>query len=132
MQQPTLNSGDRFYSPGGNYEYEVIGAVCPLFDRELLPYPCCNLGWRGKQPSWNRRGRRLIPDIATKKCENYSVKLLYFVNRSPIIWSFTYLNMGENLVKWWIDTTQRESSVDWCLSLSNYQQLTETKELIYV
>lgn len=122
--EPTLNSRDRFWSPGGNFEYEVVGACCPLFDRESLPYPCCNIGWMGKQPSWNRRGRRLIPDISSKQCENYSVRLVGFVDREPIVWSFTYRNMGDELKRWWIDPTQREitGNIDgvWSLRLGNY------------
>lgn len=132
---PTLKTGERFTSPGGSFEYEVIGACCLLFDRDTLPYPCCNIGWKGKQPSWNRRGKRFIPDISTKKCENYSVKLLHYTQRKPLCWSFTYWIMGNELRRWWIDTTQREitgeitGNVDgvWSAPLSYYQELKKLK-----
>ena len=66
--------GSRVTSPGGSFTYTVQGPVCILFDREELPWPSCSLQWRGKQPSWNRVGRRLIPDLAAQRCPSYSVK----------------------------------------------------------
>ena len=46
--------GKKIRSPGGSFVYEIQGPVCILYDREQLPWPCCSLQWRGKQPSWNR------------------------------------------------------------------------------
>lgn len=63
-------------SPGGSFTYKIIGKVCVLFDRENLPYPCCSLQWKGKQPSWRRVGRRYIPDISCLKFPSYYVELL--------------------------------------------------------
>ena len=69
-----LDHGSRIISPGGGFTYTVQGPVCVLFDREELPWPCCSLVWRGKQPSWNRIGKRFIPDLAAQRCPSYSVK----------------------------------------------------------
>lgn len=101
--QPTLKQGQRFFSPGGNFEYEVIGACCLLYDRELLPYPSCSLNWKGKQPSWRRIGRRFINDMSASNSEVYYVKLIdsNFENLSYSYWVFTYWEMEESLKKWW-------------------------------
>ena len=69
-----LPSGARFLSPGGRYTYEVIGPVSRLYDREELPWPSCSLVWRGKQPSWNRQGKRFVADLAAQRCPSYAVK----------------------------------------------------------
>lgn len=100
--QPKLKSGDRFYSPGMNYEYEVIGAVCLLYDREELPYPCCSLEYKGKQPSWNRQGKRFIPNITSKDCETYNVKLLNHKCRNIFTYSFSYYKINKEKRDWWI------------------------------
>jgi hypothetical protein len=47
-----------------------------LFDREELPWPCCRLEWRGKEPSWRRIGKRFVPDMATKNSPSYSVEVI--------------------------------------------------------
>lgn len=69
-----FESGQVIKSPGGSFHYEILGAVCVLFDRQELPWPSCSLQWRGKQPSWRRIGRRLVPDIAASRCGAYAVK----------------------------------------------------------
>ena len=66
--------GKKIRSPGGSFLYEVQGPVCILYDREELPWPSCSLAWKGLQPSWNRQGRRFVPDLAAARCEAYSVK----------------------------------------------------------
>ena len=66
--------GSRLVSPGGGFTYTVQGPVCVLFDRDELPWPCCSLQWKGKQPSWNRIGNRLVPDLAASRCPAYFVK----------------------------------------------------------
>ncbi|WP_416673513.1 hypothetical protein [Egbenema bharatensis] len=68
--------GHTFYSPGGHFTYRVVGPCCRLFDREELPWPCCRLEWRGKEPSWRRIGRRFVPDMATKNSPSYCVEVL--------------------------------------------------------
>lgn len=70
--------GDLILSPGLSFDYVVIGPVCRLYDREELPYPSCSLSWRGKQPSWNRVGKRFVPDMACTRSPSYSVKLVYY------------------------------------------------------
>lgn len=74
--QHPLPHGYIFYSPGGHFTYRVVGACCRLFDREELPWPCCRLEWRGKEPSWRRIGRRFVPDLATQNSPSYCVEVL--------------------------------------------------------
>lgn len=69
-------NGDIITSPGGHFCYLTIGPVCQLYDREELPWPCCRLQWKGKEPSWNRIGRRFVPDISVNKRASYAVILL--------------------------------------------------------
>ena len=66
--------GKKLRSPGGSFFYVVQGPCCQLYDREELPWPSCNLQWRGKQPSWNRIGARFVADISTSRFASYSVK----------------------------------------------------------
>jgi hypothetical protein len=54
----------------------VVGPCCRLFDREQLPWPCCRIQWRGKEPSWRRIGKRLVPDMATRKFPSYCVEIV--------------------------------------------------------
>ena len=53
--------------------YQVLGPCCQLYDREQLPWPSCSLQWKGKQPSWNRIGKRFTPDLASSRCPSYAV-----------------------------------------------------------
>ena len=69
-----LPNGKKIRSPGGSFVYQVSGPVCVLYDREELPWPSCSLRWKGKQPSWNRIGKRFIPDIAASRCASYAVE----------------------------------------------------------
>ena len=69
-----LDHGKKIRSHGGSFVYEVLGSVCRLYDREELPWPSCSLQWRGKQPSWNRQGKRFVPDLAASRCPSYAVK----------------------------------------------------------
>lgn len=100
-----LNPGDIFYSPGGSVRYEVIGAVCRLYDRDELPYPCCRLGWHGKEPFWNRVGRRFVPDIAARRCESYSVKLVG--SNEQRIYSFYYKKLTQEEAAIWFTTDKK-------------------------
>ena len=74
--QVLLEPGSEHASPGGQYSYRVLGPCCRLFDREELPWPCCRLAWRSKEPSWRRVGRRFVPDLAARRCPSYVVELL--------------------------------------------------------
>lgn len=69
-------SGHLFQSPGAHLTYRVIGPCCRLFDREELPWPCCRLQWRGKEPSWRRIGKRFVPDLATQRYPSYNVEIV--------------------------------------------------------
>lgn len=71
-----LVTGTEQTSPGGQYSYRVLGPCCRLFDREELPWPCCRLAWRSKEPSWRRVGRRFVADLAARRCPSYAVELL--------------------------------------------------------
>ena len=66
--------GKKLRSPGGSFFYEVQGPCCVLYDREQLPWPSCRLSWKGKEPSWNRVGKRFVPDLAASRCPAFSVK----------------------------------------------------------
>lgn len=66
--------GKNVRSPGGSFFYEIQGPVCVLYDREELPWPSCSLNWKGKQPSWNRQGKRFVGDMACSRCPAYAVK----------------------------------------------------------
>ena len=71
-----LDHGSVHTSPGGQYSFRVIGPCCRLYDREELPWPCCRLAWRSKEPSWRRVGRRFVADLGSRRCPSYSVELL--------------------------------------------------------
>lgn len=68
-----LPHGKKLLSPGQSFFYVVQGPCCILYDREELPWPSCSLAWKGKQPSWNRVGKRLVPDMAASRCPAYFV-----------------------------------------------------------
>jgi hypothetical protein len=95
-----LKTGDTIMSPGKTFEYEVIGPVCRLYDREQLPWPSCAIAWQGKQPSWRRIGRRFVVDMGTRFAPSYNVRVasgeqaimtLYQHRLSPVLrgWWFT-------------------------------------------
>lgn len=69
MRQP----GDVMDSAGGSFAYRVEGACCRLYDREELPWPCCRLSWKGKEPSWRRVGPRFVGDISVRRFASYAV-----------------------------------------------------------
>lgn len=71
-----LPPGSEHTSAGGQYSYRILGPCCRLFDREELPWPCCRLAWRSKEPSWRRIGRRFVADLAARRCPSYAVELL--------------------------------------------------------
>ena len=68
-----LQPGDVLESPGHAFTYKIEGLCCRLFDREELPWPCCRLSWRGKEPSWRRVGSRLVGDVCCKRFASYAV-----------------------------------------------------------
>ena len=97
-----LKIGKKIQSPGGSFVYEIQGPVCVLYDRNELPWPCCSLVWKGKQPSWNRQGKRFVPDLAAAKCEAYWVK---GEDAAGTTWEQTLVRYHERLSRqekdWW-------------------------------
>jgi hypothetical protein len=97
-----LPSGSILYSPGNQFRYRIIGPCCRLFDREQLPWPCCRLQWRSKEPSWRRIGPRFIPDLSTKRCPSYSVELIgYGEVREPTILTLYTARFTPEQQDWW-------------------------------
>jgi hypothetical protein len=94
--------GSEHCSPGGQYSYRVIGACCRLFDREELPWPCCRLAWRSKEPSWRRIGRRFVADLASRRCPSYAVEVLQPGSRPTrtVITLFPQ-RLSPALQEWW-------------------------------
>lgn len=95
-----LKPGQVFYSPGRTFKYRVVGPCCRLYDRECLPYPCCSLDWRGKQPSWRRIGRRFVPDVATQRSPSYCVQLLNYPNSEFVI-TLHWFKLSAQQQQWW-------------------------------
>lgn len=98
MMQP----GDMLQSPGGAFSYEVTGPCCRLYDREQLPWPCCRLSWRGKEPSWKRVGSRLVADMAVRRYPSYSVtgRDRYGCMWQSVVTDFSTL-LPRDLARWW-------------------------------
>ncbi|ABB57132.1 hypothetical protein [Synechococcus elongatus] len=89
-------------SPGGHYSYRIIGPCCRLFDREELPWPCCRLQWRGKEPSWRRVGRRFVVDLATRRSPSYAVEILEPGHQSqPVVITFYSVKLSPEQQAWW-------------------------------
>ncbi|MGB8700862.1 MAG: hypothetical protein WCD18_15720 [Thermosynechococcaceae cyanobacterium] len=100
-RHPLVN-GDIVPSPGRQFQYRVIGPCCRLFDREQLPWPCCRLQWRGKEPSWRRIGRRLVPDMAAKRYPSYSVALIgYGETQETMILTLYTARLSPSEQDWW-------------------------------
>ena len=100
--QHPLQPGQIFYSAGGHFTYRVVGACCRLFDREELPYPCCRIAWRGKEPSWRRIGKRFVPDLATQNSPSYCVEILgqEYAGRSLIVTLYA-VKLSPSVREWW-------------------------------
>jgi hypothetical protein len=94
--------GSEHTSLGGQYSFRVLGPCCRLFDREELPWPCCRLAWRSKEPSWRRVGRRFVADLAARRCPSYAVELLQPGARSTrtVITLFP-IRLAPVLQEWW-------------------------------
>ena len=97
-----LEHGSIHTSPGGQYSFRVLGPCCRLFDREELPWPCCRLAWRSKEPSWRRVGRRFVPDLAAQRCPSYAVELLQPGSRPSVtVLTLFPLRFSKDLQEWW-------------------------------
>lgn len=98
-----LPPGKYIRSHGGLFCYVILGPVCRLYDREELPWPSCSCQWKGKQPSWNRVGKRFIPDMATSRCPSYSV---IGVDIDGNTWTDIYtmyeVRLTKNEKDWWV------------------------------
>ena len=94
--------GKKIRSPGGSFAYVVAGPVCRLFDREELPYPCCSLAWKGKQPSWRRVGPRLTPDLGSRRSPSYAV---HAIDSSGVTWedviTLYHHRLSPDELRWW-------------------------------
>lgn len=95
-------SGHTFSSPGAHFTYRVVGPCCRLFDREQLPWPCCRLQWRGKEPSWRRIGRRFVVDMATRRVPSYCVEILgQGYHSQPFVTTLYPDPLDEATRQWW-------------------------------
>lgn len=110
-------------------KYEVIGAVCRLYDREELPYPCCRLRWRGKEPFWNRVGKRFVPDLAARRSESYNVRVLGYDDER--VFTFFWHKLPTEELAWWFTLTkQQEKYVSESFIYDGYtQQSAEQNDL---
>ena len=106
--QDLLEHGSIHSSIGGQFSYRVLGPCCRLYDREELPWPCCRLSWRGREPSWKRTGKRLVPDIAAQKCPSYSVEIIQpgVKSTKTILTSYSE-RLDSNLEEWWYSKRPR-------------------------
>ena len=97
-----LPHGSEHTSAGGQYSYRILGPCCRLFDREELPWPCCRLAWRSKEPSWRRIGRRFVADLAARRCPSYAVELLLPGARpTRTVVTLFPVRLGPQLQEWW-------------------------------
>jgi hypothetical protein len=96
-----LQYGRIFYSPGCHFSYRVVGPCCRLFDREQLPWPCCRIQWHSKEPSWRRIGKQFVPDLATKGHPSYSVEILGYGSREPVVITLYSVKLTHSLRDWW-------------------------------
>ena len=97
-----LETGSIHTSPGGQYSFRVVGPCCRLFDREELPWPCCRLAWRSKEPSWRRVGRRFVADLAARRCPSYAVELLQPGSRpTATVLTLFPVHLSREMQEWW-------------------------------
>lgn len=115
-----LEHGQILTSPGCHFNYRVIGPCCRLFDREQLPYPCCRLQWRGKEPSWRRIGKRFVLDMATRGYPTYSVEILEqggdrrFTPKAlsaAIVVTLYWIKMPQPVNEWWYSDRVRHQEL---------------------
>ena len=100
--QALLPAGTEQSSPGGQYSFRILGPCCRLFDREELPWPCCRLAWRSKEPSWRRIGRRFVADLAARRCPSYAVELLQPGSRpTRTVLTLFAERLSPELQEWW-------------------------------
>jgi hypothetical protein len=64
---PRYDTGAFFATAQDPMRKDVLELLLRLFDREELPWPCCRIAWRSKEPSWRRVGRRFVADVAQQR-----------------------------------------------------------------
>ncbi|MGD1866203.1 MAG: hypothetical protein ACFB0D_16765 [Phormidesmis sp.] len=102
LQAHPWPTGHIFESPGAHLTYRVVGPCCRLYDREQLPWPCCRVQWRSKEPSWRRIGKRFIVDLSTRKHPSYCVEIVGQSYRSePIVMTMYTFNLSAPQQDWW-------------------------------
>ncbi len=121
-----MSHGTIYSSVGGQYSFRIIGACCRLYDREELPWPCCRIAWKTKEPSWKRVGKRFVPDIASQRCHSYAVEILQpgFKPTSTVLTLFPF-RFNSSLQEWWYSKHPRsreESNVFPVLSIQNKKE----------
>lgn len=95
-------TGYVFQSPGAHLTYRVIGPCCRLFDREQLPWPCCRIQWRGKEPSWRRIGRRFVVDLSSRRFPSYCVEIVGQGYRGePFVTTLYTAKLSPEEQNWW-------------------------------
>jgi hypothetical protein len=95
-------TGYVFESPGAHLTYRIVGPCCRLYDREQLPWPCCRIQWRSKEPSWRRIGQRLVVDLATRRHPSYCVEIVGQSYRSkPIVMTLYTVKLPAEQQNWW-------------------------------
>ena len=113
--QELLACGSVHTSPGGQYSFRVIGPCCRLFDREELPCPCRRLARRSKEPSRGRVGRRVVPDLAARRCPSYAVELLQPGSRpTATVLTLFSQTFSRELQEWWYSRLPRSMQADNC------------------
>ena len=97
-----LPTGTVFESPGAHLTYRVVGPCCRLYDREQLPWPCCRIQWRSKEPSWRRIGKRFTVDLSTRRHPSYCVEIIGQSYRSePIVMTLYPVRLSAAQQNWW-------------------------------
>jgi hypothetical protein len=101
-EQHPLPTGTLIHSPGAHFTYRVIGPCCRLFDRESLPWPCCRIEWRSKEPSWRRVGKRFVADMATRNSPSYAVEIVGQEGKRETIAITLYnVRLSPEQREWW-------------------------------
>lgn len=106
-------TGYVFESPGAHLTYRVIGPCCRLYDRDQLPWPCCRIQWRSKEPSWRRIGKRFTVDLSTRRHPSYCVEIVGQSYRSkPVVMTLYTVNFSMQLQNWWHTKRSREAMLE--------------------
>ncbi len=101
-EQHPLPSGSTLSSPGGHFTYRIVGPCCRLFDRDELPWPCCRIQWRSKEPSWRRIGRQFVADLAVMRSPSYTVQILgQEPSQEPLVLTLYWVKLSPTLKAWW-------------------------------